>query len=411
MGEVYRARDERLGRDVAIKILPEPVASDPKALHRFEREAKVLATLSNPNVLSIHDFGTDQGISYAVMELLKGETLRSRIREGPIPWKKALEISISIAEGLSAAHSAGIIHRDLKPENIFLASEDRVKILDFGLARFDRQVPQQEVTSTPTISRQTVPNTVLGTVPYMSPEQVRGDPTDFRTDLFSLGSVIYEMVTGKPAFLRETSAETMTAILKEDPPPPQNIPPELTRIVLHCLNKKPENRFQSAHDLAFDLQSIQTTITSSRNVEAKHRPAIRTLMFLLGILFLIGAGWWLQTKFHQQPREKSIAVLPFSNLSENKDDEYFSDGITEDVITQLSKVGDMKVISRTSIMPYKKSGKSLRQIGKELGVTTILEGSVRHSENRVRIVAQLIDAETDEHIWADTYDRELQDVF
>ncbi len=412
MGEVYRARDERLGRDVAIKILSDGVASDPKALSRFEREAKVLATLSDPNILTIHDFGTDQGISYAVMELLKGETLRSRIREGSIPWKKAVEMAIPIAEGLSAAHSAGIIHRDLKPENIFLTSEDRLKILDFGLARRELQVPEQQVTSAPTVSRQTVPHTIMGTIPYMSPEQVRGDQADFRTDLFSLGSVLYEMISGQPAFLRQSSAETMAAILKEDPVLPQDVHPELTRIILHCLEKKPENRFQSARDLAFHLQSILTTTTVSAPEAKKRQPAIRNAVLLLGIVLLIAAGWWLQGKYSRpRSREKSIAVLPFSNLGENKENEYFSDGMTEDVILQLSKVGDMKVISRTSIMPYKKSGKSMRQIGKELGVTTILQGSVRRSENRLRIVAQLIDAETDEHIWADTYDRELQDVF
>lgn len=414
MGEVYRARDRRLSRDVAIKTLPDSVQSNPKLLSRFEREAKTLAALSHPNILSIHDFATDQGISYSVTELLKGETLRTRLHRSPLSQKEELEIAIAVSEGLSAAHDAGIIHRDLKPENIFITSDNHVKILDFGLARHESKVAEQDVSSAPTATRQTAPNVVMGTIPYMSPEQVRGNPLDTRTDIFSFGCVLYEMISGHSPFVRETSAETMTAILKENPPALSNeVPLELQRVTSHCLEKKPENRFQSARDMTFALKSIAIDSKPTANMPVqKSRTSLRSLAIAFVILILAVSGWFLKERF-QTPklREKSVAVLPFRNLSENKEDEYFSDGMTEDVITQLSKIADLKVISRTSVMPYKNTNKGLRQIAQELGVAVVLEGSVRRSKDRIRIVSQLIDASSDEHIWADTFDRDLKDIF
>ena len=415
MGEVFHARDRRLSRNVAIKVLPESVHLNPQLLARFEREAKALAALSHPNILSIHDFATDQGISYAVMELLKGETLRTRMHGSLLSGKEALGIAIAIAEGLSAAHTAGIVHRDLKPENIFLTSDDRVKILDFGLARLESKVADQEARSAPTATHHTEPGVVMGTVPYMSPEQVRGDPVDTRTDIFSFGSILYEMISGHRAFLRETSAETMTAILKEDPPSlPQDVTPELQRIISHCMEKKPENRFQSARDLTFALKSI-TVDSKSITTRLAQKPRVffsRILAVAFTIVILVAGVWILRERFQPaKSRSKSIAVLPFANLSDNREDEYFSDGVTEDVIAQLAKIADLKVISRTSVMPYKNTKKGLRQIAKELDVEVILEGSVRRSQGRIRIVGQLIDASTDEHIWADTFDRELKDIF
>jgi len=418
MGEVYVARDQILARDVAVKVLPEQSLSNPVSMKRFEREAKALAALSHPNVLSIYDFGIDQGISYTVTELLKGETLRARIHRSRIPWKKAAKIAGEIAEGLSAAHNAGIIHRDLKPENVFLTSDDELKILDFGLARMDLIAPlAQNQTSATTEARLTAHDVIMGTIPYMSPEQVRGDEVDSRTDIFSFGCVIHEMLTGSRAYQRETSPETMTAILKEEPSPlPSEVPPALQRIVFHCLEKIPQKRFQSARDLAFALQAVEQDSRPSITPEPARehhtstlRAAVASFVF---ILLLAALGWYMLRK--PQPaaaQEKSIAVLPFENLNEARENEYFSDGITEDVIAQLSKIRDLKVISRTSIMPYKHTDKSLRQIGRELGASVILEGSVRRSGNRVRIVGQLINALTDEHIWAETYDRDLKDVF
>jgi Tol biopolymer transport system component len=255
MGEVYRAKDTKLKRDVAVKVLPELLAKDADALARFEREAHAVAALNHPNILSIHDFGHESGFAYAVTELLEGETLRAEVEAGPLPVRRATEIAIQIARGLAAAHEKGIIHRDLKPENVFLTSDGRVKVLDFGLAK--RVAREAAETSAPTTPAGTEPGTVMGTMGYMSPEQVRGRNVDDRTDIFSFGAMLYEMLTGKKAFRRETDAETMTAILREDPPglvaTGATIPPVLDRIVRHCLEKKPEQRFQSASDIAFAL--------------------------------------------------------------------------------------------------------------------------------------------------------------
>jgi hypothetical protein len=268
MGEVYRARDAKLNRDVAVKVLPADFATRPDALGRFEREARAVAALSHPNILAIYDFGTADGRAYAVMELLEGATLRDVLADGPLSQRIAVAYAAQIARGLAAAHDKGIVHRDLKPENVFVTADERVKILDFGLARQDPIAPSAagSPTLSPTIQSPTEPGTVLGTVGYMAPEQVRGAATDHRADLFAFGAVLYEMVTGVRAFLRETAAETMTAILREDPPEPPSgrvIPMPVDRIIRHCLEKKPEARFRSAHDLAFALDAISGSSASS----------------------------------------------------------------------------------------------------------------------------------------------------
>jgi hypothetical protein len=276
MGEVYRARDTKLDRDVAIKVLPSSLARDPAALARFEREAKAIAALSHPNILAVHDFGTSGETTYAVMELLEGESLRQRLAEGALTPRKASEIAREIALGLAAAHDKGIVHRDLKPENLFITKEGRVKILDFGLAR-QLGLPQAGDTHSPTATPGTEPGTVLGTVGYMAPEQLRGQPADHRSDIFSFGAVLYEMLAGRRAFLGETAIETMNAILKEDPPELSSsgkaIAPGFERIVSHCLEKKPDERFQSARDLAFDLGSLSnvTAATSASGTRQVRR--------------------------------------------------------------------------------------------------------------------------------------------
>jgi hypothetical protein len=262
MGEVYRARDTRLGRDVAVKVLPKHRAQDPDALARLEREAQAVAALSHPNILAIHDLGTDQGVFFVVTELLEGETLRSRLAYSALPWRKAVEIGAAIADGLAGAHLKGVIHRDLKPDNIYLTRDGRVKILDFGLARLAPVMSQQDQTSAPTTPPQTEPGILMGTVGYMSPEQARGLPADTRSDVFSLGCVLYEMLTGRRAFSRPTAPETLTAILNEDPPDVsesgKQVPAGLSRLLRRCLEKNPEERLQAARDLAFDLRSILT---------------------------------------------------------------------------------------------------------------------------------------------------------
>src|SRR5262245_34742486 len=269
MGEVYRARDAKLDREVAVKVLPERVASDPETLARFEREAKAVAALSHPNILSIFDFGSHDGTAFAVTELLDGETLRARLAGGALPLRRALECAQQVALGLAAAHDKGIVHRDLKPDNVFLTRDGRVKILDFGLAR-QRPKPSDDQSHSPTLSQYTDPGTVLGTVGYMSPEQVRAAPLDARSDIFSFGSMLYEMLTGQKAFHRDTAAETMTAILRDDPQElaslNETLPASLDRILRHCLEKDPTARVQSARDLAFELELIAGL--SSSKVEA-----------------------------------------------------------------------------------------------------------------------------------------------
>ena len=256
MGEVYRAKDSRLGREVAIKVLPEHLAANPDRMARFEREARAVAALSHPNILAIHDFGQDKGVAYAVTELLEGQTLRAKLAQSPAPWRRAVEISTAIAEGLAAAHAKGITHRDVKPENIFITSDGRVKILDFGLARFE-----PAGTAAADAATETEAGSILGTVGYMSPEQVRGLKAEPPSDIFSFGCVLYEMVAGKRAFERSTGAETMAAILNADPAPISEsgaqAPPELARVIQRCLEKEPHARYHSAHDLALALKDIQ----------------------------------------------------------------------------------------------------------------------------------------------------------
>jgi Tol biopolymer transport system component len=262
MGEVYRARDTRLGRDVAVKILPEKFDTGPEARARFEREARAVAALNHPNILALHDFGVEEGTAYSVTELLEGETLRERMGGAPLPLRKALDYAAQIARGLAAAHDRGIIHRDLKPDNLFVTNDGLVKILDFGLAKV--AAPEGgSLTASPTLDGGTQPGTVLGTLGYMSPEQVRGQPADHRADIFAFGSIVHEMLAGRPAFVRDTAADTMSAILKEDPTPvaetsPAAVPPALQNIIHHCMEKNPAERFQSARDLAFNVEAVSS---------------------------------------------------------------------------------------------------------------------------------------------------------
>jgi Tol biopolymer transport system component len=300
MGEVFRARDARLARDVAVKVLPARLSKDEEALARFEREARAVAALSHPNILSIFDFGRQDAVAYAVTELLDGETLRERLKGGALPLRKAIETAVQIAHGLSGAHEKGVVHRDLKPENLFVTRDGRVKILDFGLARHASETRDSD-SGSPTEAHPTEPGTLLGTVGYMSPEQVRGQPVDHRSDIFSLGAVLFEMATGERAFRRDTAAETMTAILREDPLPPMELSssssrftPGLERVLRHCLEKSPDERFQSARDLAFDLEALSGSTRSESGV----RPGAASLrsrmaLTLAGGLALLGAGFAL----------------------------------------------------------------------------------------------------------------------
>src|ERR1700746_364264 len=317
MGEGYRARDTRLGRDVAIKVLPEALPNDAYRLRRFEQEARTIAALNHPNILGIHDIGAHDGAPFLVSEFLEGQTLRDKLVSGPMPVRRAIEYALGIAQGLAAAHEKGIVHRDLKPENVFVTRDGRVKVLDFGLAKLVRPEESHETVVTLT-SPATLPGMVMGTVGYMSPEQVRGEPSDARSDIFSFGSVLYEMLTGKRAFKRETSAETMTAILREEPPELNNTdwqgPLALQRILVRCLEKNVERRFQSASDLAFAIESLSGT-SSSKTVAQPHNAVRRACLAwtaaVLGVLVLAAAAWsagrWSGPK--KQPKFTRLTYL------------------------------------------------------------------------------------------------------
>jgi serine/threonine protein kinase/tetratricopeptide (TPR) repeat protein len=428
MGEVYRARDTRLGRDVAVKVLPPEFSADAERLRRFEQESRAAGALNHPNILTIFDVGDHDHSPYVVSELLEGETLRQRLAGAALPQRKAVDYALQIARGLAAAHEMGIVHRDLKPENLFLTRDGRVKILDFGLAKLvSPKVGRAAETNAPTTPVFTEAGRILGTTGYMSPEQVRGQPADHRSDIFSFGSVLYEMLTGKRAFIRDTGVETMSAILKEEPPllssSPSVLPPGIDRVVRRCLEKNREERFQSASDLAFALEVALTDSAVSfpsrppASASRRLRPGLLiaglAAALALGALLLLldvgGLRRWLRRPAGIA-EIRSLAVLPLLNLSGDPHQEYFADGMTEALIADLAKIRALSVISRTSVMRYKGVRRPLPDIARELGVDAVLEGSVLRSGNRVRITAQLIHASTDRHLWAETYERELSDV-
>jgi eukaryotic-like serine/threonine-protein kinase len=431
MGEVYRARDLRLRRDVAVKVLPAVVSSDPERLRRFEQEATAAAALNHPNILAVHQLGTYAGTPYLVSELLEGETLREQIRRGRIALRRVIDYAVQIAHGLSAAHEKGIVHRDLKPENLFVTKDGRAKILDFGLAKLTQAQPGSEH-SAPTMGSETEPGLVMGTVGYMSPEQVRGLAADSRADIFAFGAILYEMLTGKRAFQKPTSPETMSAILNEDPPEMSqivsNVPPALQRIVHRCLEKTPERRFQSTTDLTFALEALSDSGAIRGEVLAKRfglsRNSILASTIALALVAVVGLVLAFSPQTVSRWRDRlvrwssavskteihSLAVLPLQNLSGDPAQEYFADGMTEQLTTDLGQIGALRVISRTSAMHYKNSQKTLPEIARELHVDAVVEGSVERAGNQVRITAQLIDASTDRHLWARSYDRDLQSV-
>jgi TolB-like protein/Tfp pilus assembly protein PilF len=371
MGVVYRARDPHLERDVALKVLPEGALADEDSRARFRREALSLSQLNHPAIGTVFDFDTQDGVDFLVMEFVPGDTLASRLERGPLGENEALELGLQVAEALEAAHEQGVVHRDLKPANVMVTPRGRVKVLDFGLAKL-RAHPSRTVTITQSL--------VLGTPPYMAPEQLLGGDIDGRADVFAFGALLYEMVTGKPAFGAELEAAVMNQVLNRAPVPPRQLRPELSReveaLVLRCLEKSAERRLE-ARELVVELRRLVTRDTSV----APARPAI-----------------------------ESIAVLPLENLSRDPDQEYFADGMTEALIADLARIAALRVISRTSAMRFKGVRRPLPDIARELGVDAIVEGSVLRAGERVRITAQLIEAATDRHLWAGRYERDLSDV-
>jgi TolB-like protein/Flp pilus assembly protein TadD len=426
MGEVYRARDKKLDRDVAVKVLPQSVAADPETLARFEREAKAVAALSHPNILAIHDFGTQDGIAYAVMELLEGETLRGKLDAGPIAQKQAVDYALQVAKGLSAAHEKGIVHRDLKPENLFVTKDGHLKILDFGLAKKVEAVAPGKETSAPTVSGHTEPGTVMGTVGYMSPEQVRGLPVDHRSDIFSFGTILYELLSGKRAFSRHTVSDTIAAILNEEPPElsesGRNVSPAFDHIVRHCLEKDRDNRFQSAKDIAFNLseQSSQP-VTSGAQLPAPPAGKRKVLIVATAIVVLAVGGLFLLRRTHRGGAQaggvKRVAVLPFENLGSPADD-YFADGMADAVRGKLTSVPGIEVIARGSSVGYKKTAKTPKQIAGELDAPYLLMATVRWQKSagtsRVQVSPELVqvnESRAPASRWQQPFDAELTDIF
>jgi serine/threonine-protein kinase len=421
MGEVYRAHDERLDRDVALKVLPAGLLADESARHRFRKEALALAKLNHPNIEAVYDFDTQAGVDFLVMEYVPGATLSDKLALGPLAEKEILGLGGQLAEGLAAAHEQGVVHRDLKPGNLSVTRDGRLKILDFGLAKLVRPVSDADVTASLTETK-----AVAGTLPYMAPEQLRGEPVDARTDIYAAGVVLYEMATGRLPFGEKVTTALTDAILHQPPVTPRalnaRVSPGLERIVLKCLDKDPESRYQSAKELGVDLRrlAVPTTVPISPRREPRGwgRLSGRGLLagaavvVLLAVLFALNVGGLRERLLGRAaaPRIESLAVLPLENLSRDPEQEYFVDGMTEALITDLSKISALRVISRTSVMQYKGVKKALPEIARELKVDAVVEGSVLRVGDRVRITAQLIRAVPEEHLWANSYDRELRDI-
>jgi non-specific serine/threonine protein kinase len=398
MGVVYEAEDTKLGRHVAIKFLPPEMAQNPAMLERFQREARASSALNHPGICTVYEIDQHEGQHFIVMELLEGETLDKRLRRGALELGALLEFGIQVADALESASAKGIVHRDLKPANIWLTSRGQAKILDFGLAKMETSRPggAQVSLDEPTAAQTgdlTTAGMVVGTASYMSPEQARGQTTDARTDIFSLGVVLYVAATGEKPFTGETTAVITEAILNREPIPIQQIDPslpaELNRIVSRAMEKERSMRYQTATDFKTDLLRLRRdTQSGSRGASGSDsKPGIGKVA------------------------EKSIAVLYFENLSGVKEDEYFRDGVTEDIITELAKIKGLKVLSRPSVLLYRDKSVTAAEVGRQLKAAFVLAGSIRRGGNRLRITAQLVDPQTDSLVWSERYDREMADVF
>jgi serine/threonine protein kinase/tetratricopeptide (TPR) repeat protein len=386
MGAVFKGRDSVLGRNVAVKVLPERLRRDPPARARFEREARLLAALSHPNILAIHDVGEDADTVFVVMEYLEGLTLRDRLRSGPLAPDEALPYALDVARGLAAAHAKGIVHRDLKPENVFLPVTGPLRILDFGIARIE---PHGAPMDTNADTCLTEPGVMLGTVAYMSPEQLRGLEADARSDVFAFGALLYEMLSGRAPFAGPSSVDIMSAVLTQEAPP---LAPQLAHadaIVRVCLDKEPNRRYRSAQELVAALEAIQPMSRRSAAITLGHpQPAPSSAA-----------------------APQSIAVLPFVDMSPGKSLEFLCEGIAEEILLGLTRIDGLRVVARSSAFRFKGTSEDVRSIGRTLGVDTVLEGSVRAVADRIRVVTQLVNTSDGYQVWSERFDRQLDDVF
>ena len=416
MGLVFRAHDERLDRDVALKVLPPGTLTDENARRRFRKEALTLSKLNHPNIETVFDFDTQDGVDFLVMELIPGVTLDEKLQGGALPEKEVVRLGMQLTEGLAAAHAEGVIHRDLKPGNLRLTPDGRLKILDFGLAKLLR--PVSDVAATDSLSQT---HGAVGTLPYMAPEQLRGEPADARSDIWAAGTVLYEMASGRRPFPEREAPQLITSILRGCPQSPREIKPALSprleEIVLKCLDCDAGNRYQSVVEVAVDLRRLAAPSTAPvpRRVARRAWPrrfslAAAGVGIVLAVVFYVNPGRWRDRVFATAPHIESLAVLPLQNLSGDPQQEYFADGMTDELITQIAQTSELRVTSRSSIMQYKKTNKTVPEIARELNVDAVLEGSVQRVGNRVRIQAQLIYAPKDQHLWAQHYDREISDV-
>src|SRR5947207_1716039 len=434
MGQVYLARDERLGRKVALKFLPEQLTANNTQLSRFKSEARAASALNHPNILTVYEIGTEGNRHFIATEFIEGVTLRAALARGRMSVHDALEVAVQVASALAAAHKAGVVHRDIKPENIMIRPDGYVKVLDFGLAKLTEQkLASDNQYFTITNTQHTHAGLLVGTPRYMSPEQTRGEKADARSDIWSLGAVIYEMVGGVPAFAGATPSDCIASILKTEAPPLSRVAPaaptELQSILHKALRKNMDERYQTIAEMLADLRSLQ-----GKWERAASEPKIQTAwLWAAAAIVFIAIGALFFTRYRSFPfgerapssssavsaglparaniPEKSIAVLPFENLSRNPDNAYFAEGIQDEILTRLSKIADLKVISRTSTQHYKSVPTNLPEIARQLGVAHVLEGSVQKSGDAVRVNVQLIKAASDSHLWADTYDRKLNDIF